>query len=186
MATSKKVITGKVRASYVNVFRPRTNDLSGKEEYSMMIIIDKADKKTVGAIRAATEAVVEERWNGKPPKGLRKPLRDADKEAEDSGEKVEPHLAGKFFMNIKSNQKPGLVDKQRMEIIDPTEFQSGDYCRVSMNAYAYDVNGNRGVSFGLNNVQVMGKGEPLGSSTRAEDDFDDVSDDDESDADWAA
>lgn len=182
---SKKVITGRVRASFVNVFRPRTNDLSGKEEYSMMIIIDKADKQTVSAIRAAADAVTADRWGDKPPKGLRKPLRDADKEADDNGETALDHLKGKYFMNVKSNNKPGLVDKQRMEIIDPTEFQSGDYCRVSLNAFAYDVNGNRGISFGLQNVQVLGKGEPLGGSSRAEDDFDDVSDDDESE-DWAA
>jgi hypothetical protein len=42
-----KVITGTVRGSYVNVFRPRTNDLSGKEEYSMMLLIPKQDKTTV-------------------------------------------------------------------------------------------------------------------------------------------
>lgn len=184
---SKKVITGKVRASFVNVFRPRTNDLSGKEEYSMMVIIDKGDTKTVSAIRAASEAVAAERWGGKPPKGLRKPLRDADAEAVESGEPAQAHLKGKLFMNVKSNNKPGLVDKQRMGVIDPTEFQSGDYCRVSLNAFAYDVNGNRGTSFGLQNVQVLGKGEHLGSSSRAEDDFDDVSDDDDEDPDsWAA
>lgn len=182
---SKKVITGRVRASFVNVFRPRKNDLSGKEEYSMMVIVPKSDTKTVSALKDAAKAAADERWGGKPPKGLRMPLRDADREAADSGEPVQAHLKDSYFLNVKSNIKPGLVDKNRMEVIDPTEFQSGDYCRVSLGAYSYDVNGNRGVSFGLQNVQVLDKGEPLGGRSRAEDEFDDWSDDDGED-DWAA
>jgi hypothetical protein len=182
---SKKVITGRARASYVNVFRPRKNDLSGKEEYSMMVIVPKSDKKTVSALKDAAQGAADERWGGKPPKGIRMPLRDADREADDAGEPVQAHLKGCYFMNVKSNDKPGLVDKNRMEVIDANEFQSGDYCRVSLNAFAYDVNGNRGVSFGLQNIQVLDKGEPLGSKARAEDEFDDWSDD-ESGEDWAA
>jgi hypothetical protein len=42
-----------------------------------------------------------------------------------------------------------------------------------MNAYAYDVSGNRGVSFGLGNVQKVADGEALSSRTTAEDDFSD-------------
>ncbi len=41
----KKVITGEVRASYVNIFKTRFNDLSGKEEYSMMILIQQVLRK---------------------------------------------------------------------------------------------------------------------------------------------
>lgn len=182
---SKKVITGRVRASFVNVFRPRKNELSGKEEYSMMIIVPKSDKKTVSALMAAAKTAADERWGGKPPKGLRLPLRDADKEAEESGDPAQAHLKDSYFMNVKSNNPPGLVDKARMEVLDSTEFQSGDYCRVSLNAFSYDINGNRGVSFGLQNVQVLDKGEPLGSRSRAEDEFDDWSDD-EGEDDWAA
>lgn len=52
---------------------------------------------------------------------------------------------------------------------------SGDYGRVSMNAYGYDQKGNKGVAFGWNNAQFLEKGEPLGRA-RAEDDFDAVED----------
>lgn len=181
-----KVITGKVRASYVNVFRPRQNNLSGTEEYSMMIIIPKDDEKTVDALKAAIKEAAQSKWP-KPPKGLRSPLRDADAEAEAEGEDAAPHLVGCYFMNVKSKQKPQVVDRQRYEITEPSAFQSGDYCRVSLGAFAYDVNGNRGVSFGLNNVQVLAKGEPLGGGqARARDEFDDWEEDDDLDEDWAA
>jgi hypothetical protein len=76
-------------------------------------------------------------------------------------------------MAIASKLRPGIVDLNRNEIIDQDGIKSGDYARVSMNAYAYDVNGNRGVSFGLGNVQLVAEGEALSSRTRAEDDFSD-------------
>jgi len=173
---TKKVVTGKVRGSYVNVFRPRVNDMNGKEEYSMAILIPKEDKETIAKINAAVGEAVKEKFGGKKPANLRHPLRDGDDERPD-----DENYAGAFFMNIKSQNKPGIIDKQRQEVLDVDEFVSGDYCRVSMNAYAYDVNGNRGVAFGLGNIQVLAKGEPLSGRARATDEFGSWDDDDEDD-----
>lgn len=173
---SKKVITGKVRASYVNVFRKKVNAQSGKEEYSLQLLIPKSDKKTVEKIEAAIAAATEGKWGKKAPAKLRNPLRDGDEE-----HGIAPYV-GHYFMNVKSDNKPQVVDGGLQEIIDERDFQSGDYCRVSINAYAYDVTGNRGVSFGLNNIQVLAKGEPLGgTSSRASDDFDAVDGDGDDD-----
>jgi hypothetical protein len=183
-ATAKKVITGKVRASYVSVFAPKMNNLSGEEEYSMQLIIDKKDTATVKKIRDAITEAANDKWSGKPPRNIRDPLRDADKEAEEKDEPIQSHLKGCYFMNVKSKQPVGIVDRQKHKVEDPTAFQSGDYCRVSLNAYAYDMKGNRGVSFGLNNVQVLEKGDPLGNRSRPEDDFD-IEDDDDDDDEWA-
>lgn len=170
----KKIVTGKVRGSYVNVFRPKLNDMSGKDEYSMAILIPKSDKATLDKIRAAVETAKKDKFGDKTPAKFRNPLRDGDEERPD-----DPAYQGHFFLNLKSKDKPGIVDKDRQEIIDPDEFLSGDYCRVSMAAYAYDVSGNRGVAFGLGNVQVIAKGEPLTSRARAQDDFDDWDDDED-------
>lgn len=169
---SKKVVTGKVRGSYVNVFRPRMNDMNGKDEYSMAVLIPKDDTKTVAKIKAAIEEAKKDKFAGKVPANFREPLRDGDDERPD-----DEAYSGHYFMNLKSQNRPGIVDKDRQEVIDADAFISGDYCRVSMNAYAYDVNGNRGVSFGLGNVQVVEKGKPLTNRARAEDDFDDWDDD---------
>jgi len=177
-----KVITGKVRASYVNVFQARFNEMSGKEEYSMAIIIPKTEKETIQKIKDAAKAVAENKWGAKVPAGLRNPLRDADKEAEEKDEKVDPAYENSYFMNIKSKDAPEIIDAKRNPVIDSMEFISGDYCRVSMGAFAYDTKGNKGVSFGLNNIQVLGKGEPLGKS-RAEDEFDEYKDESDNSAD---
>lgn len=171
---SKKVVTGKVRGSYVNIFRPRMNDMSGKDEYSMTILIPKDDKTTIAKINAAIDEARKEKFGDKTPAKFRPPLRDGDEERpEDEAYK------GHFFLNLKSQNQPGIVDKDRQEVLDNKEFISGDYCRVSMNAYGYDVNGNKGVAFGLGNVQILAKGQPLTGRARAEDDFDEWEDDEE-------
>lgn len=41
-------------------------------------------------------------------------------------------------------------------------IKSGDYVRVSLNAFAYSNAGNNGVSLGLNNVLFVEEGESLG------------------------
>jgi hypothetical protein len=166
-----KVVTGKVRASYVNVFRPRMNDLSGQEEYSMSILVPKSDKETLAKLNVAVETATTNKWPGKAPASLRLPLRDGDDERPD-----DPAYRKHYFVNLKSKLPPGIVDAQRREVLDEKDFLSGDYCRVSIAAFAYDQKGNKGVSFGLNNIQVIGKGEPLGRA-RAEDDFDSYADD---------
>ena len=174
---STKVVTGEVRGSYVRVFKAKMNDY-GKMEYSMKILIPKEDKKTLAAIekavKAAKELGKETKWGGKIPSGLKLPLRDGDGDDEQDGDGPD---VGHHFMNVKNERQPGIVDRDRQEILDEQAFVSGDYCRVSINAYPFNTNGNKGVSFGLKNIQVLRKGEPLGGSAESPDDaFDDLPD----------
>jgi len=180
---SKKVVTGKVRGSYVNVFQPKMNDLSGNEEYSMMILIPKEDKETLTRLSTAIKKAQSDKWGNKVPTNARNPLKNGNNEDDlpESARLGDEPYADHYFMNVKSKQKPGIVDKTRQAVLDPEDFMSGDYCRVALGAYAYDQKGNRGVSFGLQNIQVLGKGEPLGGRTRAENDFDDFIDKDSDD-----
>ena len=52
-ANPTKVITGKVRFSYVNIFRSRAFQPGQDEKYSICLLIPKRDKETVKKIRAA-------------------------------------------------------------------------------------------------------------------------------------
>ena len=70
------------------------------------------------------------------------------------------------------------MDADRNPILTRSEMYSGVKGRASINLYAYNVNGNRGIACGLNNLQKIRDGEPLGSRARAEDDFATSSDDD--------
>lgn len=167
--TSTRLITGIVRCSYVNVFEARKNVSSGKEEFSMTLLVPKSDKETIAKLAAAMEAAKDAKWGGKAPTHLLKPIHDGDGPKPNGGDYGE-ECAGHWVINVKSNTRPGVVDTNLAPVMDRADFQSGDYARVSLNAYGYD-NKRIGIAFGLNNIQVIRKGEPLSGRTRAEDDF---------------
>lgn len=178
-----KVITGpKTVFSYLNVNEPKTPLNGGKPRYSVSLIIPKSDTVTIAKIKAAIEAAYHEgegklKGNSKYLPDLadiHKPLRDGDKEkAGDSA------YANAYFINANSITKPGVVDADRQPIIDTSELYSGIIGRASISFYAYSVNGNRGIACGLNNLQKLADGTPLGGHSRAEDDFADLDDDDD-------
>lgn len=175
-----KVITGKVRFSYVNIFKSRSFQPGQDEKFSICLLIPKKDRKTVQEIKAAVNAAVQqgiaEKWGGKKPGSLKLPLRDGDDERAEEAEEY----AGMYFLNANSSQKPGIIDMYKNEILDPAEVYSGCWGRASINFFPFNSNGNKGVGVGLNNIQKLGDDEPLGGArASAEDDFgDDFEDDD--------
>jgi len=179
-----KVITGKdTRWSYANVWEPKSI-AGGAPKYSVSLIIPKSDTVTVQKIKKAIQVAYEEgasklKGNGKSVpalKAIKNPLRDGDVERPD-----DEAYADSYFVNANSATAPGIVDASRQEIIDRSEVYSGVYGRASITFYAFNSNGNKGIACGLNNLQKIRDGEPLGGRSRAEDDFAGLDDDDESD-----
>lgn len=170
-----KVITGKVRFSYANVWEPKSIN-GGDEKYSVSLIIPKSDKETIAKINAAVEAAKKEgisKFGGKIPANLKLPLRDGDLDRPD-----DEAYANSYFVNANSTTKPNIVDKNVQPILDSTEFYSGCYGRASIVFYAFNSNGNKGIACGLQNLQKLADGEPLGGRSRAENDFGVTEDDD--------
>lgn len=168
--STTKVITGKVRFSYAHVFEPSAIEEGQEKKYSVSIIIQKKDTKTLNKIKEAIKAAAEEgkaKFGGTVPKNYKNPLRDGDEERED-----DENYAGCMFINANSTRKPGLVDEDLNPIMDKDDFYSGCYGRASVNFYAFNVSGNKGVACGLNNLQKLEDGERLGGgASSAEDDF---------------
>jgi hypothetical protein len=165
-----KVITGKVRFSYVNVFQPKVND-SGASKYSMMVLVPKTDSITINKIKKAVEEVktdpkAKTKWGGKIPANLKLPLRDGDDEFPEKEE-----YKGMYFFNCSSDFKPNVVDVDCEPIMDSTEIYSGCWGRVSVVFYAYSNTGNKGIAAGLNNIQKLEDGESLTGRSSAKDDF---------------
>jgi hypothetical protein len=176
-----KVITGiNTRWSYANIWDPKAID-GGKPKYSVSLIISKDDKATIDKIKAAIQAAYEEgqsklKGNGKsvpPLSAIKNPLRDGDIEKPD-----DEAYAGSYFVNANSATAPGVVDADRQPIIERSEVYSGVYGRASISFYAFNVNGNKGIACGLNNLQKIRDGEPLGGKASAESDFATDEDDD--------
>ena len=177
---STKVVTGKVIFSYVNIFKSRAFQADQDAKFSICLLIPKEDKATLKKIKAAIDEAIQEgissKWNGKKPANVKLPLRDGDEERADEA----PEYEGMMFLNANSTQKPGIVDKDLNEILDPDEVYSGCWGRASINFYPFSVNGNKGIGVGLNNVQKLKDGEHLGAArASAESDFDDDFEDDD-------
>lgn len=172
-----KVITGKnTRLSYFHGWEP-TSINGGPERYSVSVLIPKDDKETVKAINDAVDAAIEEgiaKFGGKKPNkaAIKLPLRDGDTEREDEA------YAGHWFINANSKTAPQIVDKTVKPILDRDEVYSGCYARVSLNFYAFNSNGNKGIACGLGNIQKIRDGESLGGRSSAADDFSTEEDDD--------
>ncbi|GLI52159.1 hypothetical protein TSYNTROOL_22450 [Tepidanaerobacter syntrophicus] len=180
-ANPMKVITGPdTRWSYANVWEAKSIN-GGTPKFSVSLIIPKSDTRTLNRIKAAIEAAYKEgesklKGNGKtvpPLSSIKQPLRDGDIERPD-----DEAYANAYFVNANSATAPGIVDSNLDPILERSEVYSGVYGRASINFYAFNSNGNKGIACGLNNLQKIRDGESLGGKSRAEDDFaTDVDDD---------
>lgn len=169
-----KVITGPdTRWSYANIWEPKSIN-GGSPKYSISLIIPKSDTKTVAKIKAAIEAAYTEgeaklKGNSRsvpPLAAIKTPMRDGDIERPD-----DPAYANAYFINANSATAPGVVDADRNPILTRSEVYSGVYGRASISFYAFNSNGNKGIACGLNNLQKVRDGQPLGGKTSAESDF---------------
>lgn len=172
---SKTKVVAPGRLSYVNVWEPQS--INGSDpKYSVSLIISKSDKKTLEMIQSAIEEAKKEsiaKFGGKVPPNLKTPLRDGDI---DRPEDV--NYKNCYFINANSKTAPQVVDARVQPILERSEIYSGIYGKISLNFYAFNTNGNRGIAAGLGNVQKLKDGEALGGRSRADEDFDIEEDDD--------
>ena len=170
MSNKTKVVTGiNTRFSYFNGWEPVSINGS-KPKYSISVLIPKTDTVTINKINEAIDIAIEEgiaRFGGKKPNKatLKLPLRDGDLERDNDAYK------GHYFINANSINAPQIVDANLDPILDRNEVYSGCYGRVSLNFYAFNSNGNKGIACGLGNVQKLRDGEPRGGRSSAKDDF---------------
>lgn len=164
-------IIGPVRFSYANVFEPKSIN-NGDPKYSVSLIINKDDTHTLNIIKSCIHAALEEgkssKFGGKIPPVYKNPLRDGDMERPDHEE-----YENAYFINCNSSKAPQVVKKEdgKAVPIDEDEFYSGCYGFASVNFYAFNSNGNKGIACGLNNLLKTDDGDRLsgGGSTAAND-----------------
>ena len=172
-----KVVTGRRTVmSYLNVMEPRDPFNSGRPRYSVSLIIPKDDCETVEKIRAGIREAYEQGeatlrgGSGRTPalEAIHTPLRDGDLDRPH-----DPAYQNCWFITASNSRRPGVFDARRQPILDPDELYSGIIGRASLNFFAYNRNGSRGIAAGLNAIQKLADGTPLGGGGRPEDDFDD-------------
>jgi hypothetical protein len=170
---SQRLIAGPFIISYPNLFRARSGPNGGEDRYSAAFVT--LPETDLSEMNKAIVAVGTEKWGDKfkslaKSGKIRLPIR------EDGEEKGYPE--GSVFFNARSARAPGVVstipDKDGLPsaIEDEDEIYPGAVVRASLTLYAYDVNGNRGIGVGLNNVQKIRDGERLDTFVDARSEFD--------------
>ena len=157
MMAETKVLTGKVRLSYAHLFKAVASEGGGDPKFSTCLLISKKDQVTIGKIKTAIEAAKQQ---------LKMPLRDGDGDKPDR-----PEFKGMYFLNANSKTAPLVVDLDKQDIIDQTEVYSGCFARASITFYPFNTAGNRGIGCGLNGIQKVADGEPLGGGRQTADEM---------------
>lgn len=185
---TKKVdmTTGVGRVSFPRLFlQTKGTKDDGSDVYDLMLMIPKDQREDLKAIVRAIKEVGMAKWGANYTKfGL--PLRDADKEADDltddgkttKGEKY-PERLGHYFMNCRSSKPVAVVGRDRSPIVNPDDLYGGCYAKVNVTFYPYNTKGNQGIAAGLNGVQFIRDGEPLGAGAKTVDSMFDLLDDED-------
>lgn len=172
---STKVVTGKVRFSYCNIWEPKEPNGGGEPKYSVTLLIPKADTDTINkckqAMKEARENFCSKNGANSLPAQPITSFYDGDGTRK-NGDPFGPECAGCYVITVSSKQKPVIVDAFRNEITNQTEVYSGCYGRAAINFFGYNSNGNKGISAGLLSIQKLSDGEPFGTVGSAND-FDD-------------
>ena len=157
------LITPDFRAAFISVFKATSmknaDGSVNKPKYSIRAAFPPTAK--LDALKKEAEAAAKDKWGDKIPKTLRSPFR--------LNEELDNPVVGigddwvivSFSAN--ADRRPGIVDAKLQDIIDDADVYSGAWYRAQVNAYAYDKAGNKGVAFGLNNVQKLRDDDPLGN-----------------------
>ena len=172
-----KVLTGEVRLSYAYLSEPHANpNQPGSEpKYSVTLLIPKTDAATKADIdasmKAAYEAAVANDWKGARPQLRNALIYDGDGLRND-GSKFGPECAGHWVITANSKRKPQVVDISNINCeLAPQDIYSGMYARVTLNFFAFNANGNKGIGCGLGNVLKLRDGDPLSGGASAASDF---------------
>jgi len=173
---STRFVTPPGRVSYPNLFKAVDQFDTGTPKFQLTLAWPKGTDMSQFET-ALLEAAVAKFGATAAPGIVTKSnaLHDGDIDAPD-----DPNMAGYIFVRLNSIRKPEVVNARRDPILgpeSPDEVYAGCMARASINAYAYDKGkGNKGVTFGLNNVQKVADGDRIDGGKSAAEDFDEIGD----------
>ena len=178
MATPANTITiGEVRFSYCNLFQPRAQQPGQEPKYSITVLVPKSNVAAKAAIDAAVNAAIDagvaKVWGGIRPPQPAICVHDGDgprpSDGMPFGEECKGHWV--FTASCKADRPPQVVDANIQSILQQSDVYSGMYGRVSVTFFAYSNSVKKGIGCGLNAVQKLRDGEPLGGHISAEEAF---------------
>jgi hypothetical protein len=153
------LITPYATLSFPHLFSPKPRSEGGEPVYSCSLLFAKADQKTpeYKALQNAVVAIAKEKFGDKIVfKSLNLPFRDGAEKAD----KYAGYDDEVIYVTPWSKFKPGIVDIRLQDVIDPEEVYAGQIVRAHVLPFAWSNAGKRGVSFGLNHIQLIKRNTP--------------------------
>jgi hypothetical protein len=183
MSNEAKKLSPVGRVSFPRLFEPQVND-QGHKTWSLVLVFDKKAQSTpeYATMLAAIDDTATERFGQKVPSGVKRkslepksgyPITLCSAKEEYFGWAEE----GAVMVTFSSRYTPLVIDRDKTEILEADDLYGGCYARVSFTTYAYDSQGNQGVSFGLRAVQKAKDGERFGGAKASAQEFDELKED---------
>lgn len=162
-----KLLIGPGRLSFPKLFEPNSEEFGGKYGCTILLPPD----YDFGPLKEALKEAAEEQWGTdrkKWPKLKTTPATVIKKAEEKDLAGYEP---GWHFINLSAKDRPGIVDGNLDDVTDPSQAYAGRWVMCSVNAFAWDNKFGKGVSLGLNNVQLRKHDDPFSGKGPAKNDF---------------
>lgn len=147
------------------LFEPKKNkqNPAAPARYSCILLFDEAATKSSAyqALRKSVHECIAEKWGAQKAadpafvRTLRLPFRDASEKDYNGFDKGEIFISPWAAGEGQYASRPDVVNLQGEKLLAPEEVFAGQLARATVRPFAYDNNGNRGVSLGLEHVQVV-------------------------------
>lgn len=177
--SERKIVLKNVRIRYPQLAVAKESRLStnGRKYFSAQLVIAENDEANRKAVIAGMTAAFNEKFGDKATSVMEK----AKQNQNTRGLQHDLDL-GAYRLNakrIEENGAPVVFARDLSKITIPSEYpQGGDYVDAVVQAWCYDSNGSKGVSFELVSVRFREKGEPFpgGGLKATADDFEALDD----------
>ncbi len=166
LSNSGNIITPKGRLSFCQSLLVAKENKNGRLIFGTSLLIPPTSN--IDLLKTAAETCAKEKWGGKMPSKIKTPFLKAE------DYEYEGYEPGWVLIRPSAITKPGIVDASGKNVDEERDIYPGRWAVISVRAFAYDVDGNRGVSFGLQNVQLLEHDSNIAGRARAEDEFEAV------------
>jgi hypothetical protein len=144
---------------FPHIFVARVNPDGTPGKYDLLLCIKPKEQQSevMKSLMALISSTAKAAFPGVPLSQLSMPVRKGQEFVDKGTGGVE---AGDIMVAARSKTKVGVVDINNLDIIDSSEVFAGQIARAEVAVADFNVNGKRGVTLFLNNVQILKKDMP--------------------------